>query len=348
MGQADSGHQLTLIASDVVARPQCPICGAAARAHFRDLPYRKDSATHHFRCEACALVYMDPVPTQDWYNRLYGEEFWEVKSAEESKTDIWTNKRQWHKGLARAEKYIDLLRKAVPSASIKSVLEIGASFGLIGTAVAEAFGGQASGVEPNHAVRDFASRASGMTMVAESAADLDKWQPGAPVDLVIFSHSLENIVDLRSTLAAVHRKVKPGGLLLIETPDTDWMPSMSIYHPCCFSAAALRLLLAQSGFRVTQVRRSGRPSSNIVPRYLTVLSEAVPAPLPQKAPPRRVGSTALAKARHNLYRVFYKSGLGRIDYAFSWRRFHETPFIRRRIEQLEANLIRGVPEKVLN
>ncbi len=347
MGQTGSGHQLTLMASDVVARPQCPICGAAARSHFRDLPYSEGSATHHFRCEACGLVYMDPVPTQDWYNRLYREEFWEVKSAEQSKTDIWTNKRQWHKGLARAEKCIDLLRK-VPNASIKSVLEIGASFGLIGTAVAEAFGGQAFGVEPNHAVRDFASRASGMTMVGESAADLDKWQPGAPVDLVLFSHSLENIVDLRSTLAVVHRKMKPGGLLLIETPNTDWMPSMSIYHPYCFSAAALRLLLAQSRFRVTEVSRSGRPSSNILPRYLTALSEAVPAPLPQKAPPRGAGSTALAKARHNLYRVIYKSGLGRIDYAFCWRRFHETPFIQRRIEQLKANLIQGAAEKVLN
>jgi SAM-dependent methyltransferase len=312
------------------------------------MPYRKDSATHHFRCEACGLVYMDPVPTQDWYNRLYGEEFWEVKSAEQSKTDIWTNKRQWHKGLARAEKCIDFLRMAVPNASIKSVLEVGASFGLIGTAVAESFGGQAFGVEPNHAVRNFASRASGMTMVGESAADLDKWQPATPVDLVIFSHSLENIVDLQSTLAAVHRKVKPCGLLLIETPNTDWMPAMSIYHPYCFSAAALQMLLAQSGFLVTRLSRSGRPSSNILPRYLTVLSEAVPGPPPQKPPPRGADSTTVAKARHNLYRVFYKSGLGRIDYAICWRRFHETPFIQCRIEQLKANLIEVGAEKVLN
>jgi SAM-dependent methyltransferase len=186
-----------------------------------------------------------------------------------------------------------------------------------------------------------------MSMVAESAADLDKWQPGAPVDLAIFSHVLENIIDPRSTLAAVHRKLKPGGLLLIETPNIDWVPSMSIYHPYCFSVAALRLLLEQSGFRIKQVRRSGRPSSIIVPRYLTVLAEPVPAPLPQKVP-QRMGNTAFAKMRHNLYRVFHKSGLGGVDSLLAWKRFQETDFIQRGIAKLNANLARlkAAPEKV--
>jgi SAM-dependent methyltransferase len=336
-------HQLPLTAGDLMARPQCPICGSTARAHLRDLPYIQDTATHHFRCEGCGLVYMDPMPTQAWYDRLYGEEFWEVKSVSQSQSEIWTNKRQWHKGLARAEKYIDLLRKAVPRASIRSVLEIGASFGLIGTTVAEAYGARAFGVEPNHAARDFARRASGMVMVAESAAELDKWQADAPADLAIFSHVLENIIDLRSTLAAVHRKLNPGGLLLIETPNTDWTPSMSIYHPYSFSPEALRILLEQSGFRIKQVRRSGRPSSIVVPRYLTILAESVAAP-PARETRQGAGNTASARLRHNLYRVFYKSGLGNVDYILAWKRFHETPFVHRGIAKLSANLARLKPE----
>lgn len=340
MDQANGSHQLPLTETDLVARPACPVCRGVERSHFRALPYGKQSPIQHVRCEACGLIYMDPVPTQDWYNRLYGEEFWEVKSAQQADSGVWTNEKQWHKGLARAEKYIDLLRAAAPNASIRSVLEIGASFGLIGTAVAGAYGARVFGVEPNHAARDFASRASGMSMVAETAADLDQWQPEAPVDLAIFSHVLENIIDPHGALAAVHRKLKPGGLLLIETPNIDWQPSMSIYHPYCFSASALQLLLAQSRFSVVQVARSGKPSSNILPRYLTVLAESAAAPVPAK-PPQKPAGTKVAKFRHTLSRRFSKSTLGGLDYALAWRRFHQTRFIKDGVAKLRATLARA-------
>jgi SAM-dependent methyltransferase len=345
MEQASGGHQLPLMAGDLVARPECPVCAATVRSHFRDLRYGKQNLIRHFRCEACGLIYMDPVPTQGWYDRLYGDEFWEKKAAERGNSEVWTNKQQWYRGLARAEKYIDLMRGSAPNAAIASVLEIGASFGLIGTAVAEAYGARAFGVEPNHAARDFAARASGMSMVAETAAGLDAWQRDVPVDLAIFSHVLENIIDPRSALTAVHRKLKPGGLLLIETPNIDWQPSMSIYHPYCFSASALQLLLEQSGFRIVHVRKSGRPSSRILPRYLTILAEAVAATR-AAAPPRRVLSTGSVKARHRLVKLF-KSPIGGVEYVLATRRFYATPFVKRGIAKLKANVSRfkSAPEQ---
>lgn len=339
MEQASAEHKLPLSAGDLVARPHCPICGSPERKHLRDIPYSDTASTHHLRCQACGLVYMDPVPSQDWYDRLYGEEFWEVKSVQQADAEVWSNERQWHKGLARAEKYINLLRQAAPEASIKSVLEIGASFGLIGTAVADAYGARAFGVEPNHAARAFAGRVSGMTMVAETAAGLETWQPDTPVDLAIFSHVLENIIDLQSALRNVHRKLKPRGLLLIETPNVDWQPSMSIYHPHCFSSQALEVVLAECGFRVRRTSRSGRPTSSLMPRYLTVLSESVAAPLPRRAPGGVVG-TETVRSRHSMYRKFYKSRFGGLDYKLSWMRFHRTPFIQRGIASLRASLDR--------
>lgn len=339
MEQVSGGHQLVLTASDLVARPKCPVCRSPRRAHFRDLPYG-DSTTRHFRCEVCGLIYMDPVPRQAWYDQLYGEEFWEVKSETDVPSgDVWENRRQWGKGLARAEKYIDILRQAAPGASIKSLLEIGASFGLIGTAVADAYGARAFGVEPNNAARDFASRASGMTMVAKTAQGLDEWKTGVPVDLVIFSHVLENIIDPRNALKAVHRKLKTGGLLLIETPDGETRPSMSIYHPYCYSSTALQALLTECGFAVLQEFRTGRPTSLVLPIYLTIVATAVPTPV--SVPERRSpASTAAVKSRHLLYRIFYKSPFGKLDLAMGVKRFSRTDFVERGIQRLKASLKR--------
>lgn len=282
---------------------------------------------------------MEPVPTQAWYDRLYGEEFWEAKSHKQPNGDTWSNQQQWHKGLARAEKYIDLLRGLEKARTIRSVLEVGASFGVIGTAIAREFGATAYGVEPNHAAREFASRVSGMKMVAETAGALQAWTPETPVDLVIFSHALENILDLDTTLATVHSKVEPGALLLIETPNVNWQPSMSIYHPYCFTAQALSLLLARKGFRVIQATYSGRPASAVIPRYLTVIAEAVPDDKQTQSDTTVTRRSARGvKIRQSLYKSYYSTPLGGLDASICSKKFNRAPFVLQGVQRIRERL----------
>lgn len=334
----DAYHQLSLKPEDQLRLNACPICGGTAARPFHKQPYGEHATIHHHRCSACGLIYMNPVPTQEWYNRLYGDEFWEVKSAQTQQGEIWRNERQWFKGLARADKFIDLLRREAPQHKAASVLEIGASFGLIGTSIAAAYNGRAYGVEPNRGVREFASRVSGMQLAAETVDGLESWEPAAPVDLVILSHVLENIVDVDGALTKIRAKMRTGGLLLIETPNVEWQPSMSIYHPHCFSAVALGQLLGRNGFRVRLEHRSGRPASAIFPRYLTVIAEAIDgrvAAQTRTAPPIGFRRT---KFQHFLYRAFYSTALAHLDGQYCQRKYCGTPFVVDGCQRLKERL----------
>jgi hypothetical protein len=157
------------------------------------------------------------------------------------------------------------------------------------------------------------------------------------MDLVIFSHALENILDLDTTLATVHSKMAPGALLLVETPNVNWQPSMSIYHPYCFTAQALTLLLARHGFRLIQATYSGRPASALIPRYLTVIAEAVP----EQTSAATAGTSRSArgvKIRQSLYKSYYSTPLGGLDASICSKKFNRAPFVLQEVQRIRERL----------
>ena len=66
------GHKLPLTAADLVHHSGCPVCGSAAVRPFSRTEHNGTQLTHQL-CAACGLLFMNPVPTQDWYDRLYRE-----------------------------------------------------------------------------------------------------------------------------------------------------------------------------------------------------------------------------------------------------------------------------------
>mgnify|MGYP006273596047 CR=1 FL=1 len=306
------GHKLPLTGPDLVHHSGCPVCGSAAVRPFSRTEHNGTQLTHQL-CAACGLLFMDPVPTQDWYDRLYREEFWEVKARTpgEQADAGQRNPAYWWKALGRAEKFADLLSQHAEKGAIQSVLEIGAAYGVIGRYLADQLGVRTYAVEPNETARTFAAGVCGATLVGRSVSDVSQWRPDRPLDLVMFSHVLENIVDQDATMRAVKRVLRPGGYLLIETPNAAEKASMSIYHPYCFTRSSLEHLLGRHGFRVRSAATSGRPASVLSRRYLTVLATNEP---PTAAPRREPGMLALRRrAAHAL--SFAKRGgpIGYVD-----------------------------------
>jgi len=81
------------------------------------------------------------------------------------------------------------------------------------------------------------------------------------------------VVDLNKVFKAVDRWLAPGGVVLMETPNSTVQNSTHIYHPYCFSQASLRQLFGGHDFEIVSLRASGRPSSTLIPRYLTLLAK---------------------------------------------------------------------------
>lgn len=328
------GHKLALTPADLVRHAECPVCGAAGAQPFSRTEHNGVALTHHL-CGACGLIFMSPVPTQDWYDRLYREEFWEVKARAGEDPDAGQrNPGYWWKALARAEKFADLLAGHASAGTIQSVLEIGAAYGVIGRYLADRLGVRTYAVEPNETARTFASGVCGATLVGRSMNDVVQWHPERPLDLVMFSHVLENIVDLNATIQSAKRLLRAGGYLLIETPNAAEKASMSIYHPYCFSRSALEHLLGRHGFRIWAVVSDGRPASVLSRRYLTVLAANEQ---PAVAPRRERGMLALRRrSAHALSFAMRGGPIGYVDRLVARTRYRPSEHSRALMQYFSA------------
>jgi len=271
---AKNAPAIALSADDVIPHQQCPVCGGGDLVAYEKLTFREITIPYQ-RCRSCDLVFMNPVPNQTWYDRLYGEAFWETKSAKAAEEANTARQKQLIKELQRTEKLcatLDAADCAPPRGG--RILEIGCAFGLIISTIADHYETQAFGVEPSELAAGFANSLGGVKVIASTIEQLGEMEPGADerMDMILFSHVMENVVDLNKVFAAIDRWLAPGGVVLMETPNSTVQNSTHIYHPYCFSRASLTQLYGGHGFEIVSLRASGRPSSALIPRYLTLVA----------------------------------------------------------------------------
>ena len=295
-----------LTVADQITLDCCPVCSSSDFVPFRHTDFR-GTVVHHQRCRICSHVFMNPRPTQDWYDRLFAEEYWEGRAIK-WETDAHQNAVQWHKQLQRSEHYIAFLSEAgqaLPSGA--RILEIGCAYGLIVKMLAEHFRGVALGVEPSRVAREFARDVIGVDIVAEAFSDIDQWQPQDPVDMILFSHVMEYIADLDHVFRTIHRLVKPGGLVLMETPNIFFRHATHIYHPHCFSKRSLRALFSRYGMDIVALTPLGRIKTLLSPdNYLTLAASLTSSTSPVALSQQRTESRyagALMKLGQGWFRL---------------------------------------------
>jgi SAM-dependent methyltransferase len=275
---AKNAPAIALTADDVIPYHQCPVCGGDDLVPYEELVFHEITIPYQ-RCRGCDLVFMNPVPNQAWYDRLYGQAFWETKSAKAAEEANTARQKQLIKELQRTEKLCAALNAAgcAPPAGGR-ILEIGCAFGLIISTIADRYQARAFGVEPSELAAGFANSLGGVQVIAPTIEQLGEMEPGEGegMDLILFSHVMENVVDLNKVFAAIDRWLSPGGVVLMETPNSTVQNSTHIYHPYCFSRASLTQLYGGNGFEIISLRASGRPSSALIPRYLTLVARRKP------------------------------------------------------------------------
>ncbi|WP_432821359.1 class I SAM-dependent methyltransferase [Trichloromonas sp.] len=169
-------------------------------------------------------------------------------------------------------------------------LDIGAGIGLFSHLLQEA-GARACGIEPQLVFRQFARDKFGIILNAETI-DAPFWQQGFAdhFDLVTLWDTLEHLNFPVETLRDAVRVLKPGGLLLLDTPSRDsffykvseWSYRLSnganplflnsLYsprpfrHKQIFTVRQLTELIEKLGLELVALNRSGllAPSNKIV------------------------------------------------------------------------------------
>jgi SAM-dependent methyltransferase len=133
-----------------------------------------------------------------------------------------------------------------------------------------AYHDQPYGIEPGEAHRTHA-RKEGLTVYA-SLAELEEHETGR-FDLISMSHVLEHLPDAVGYLDHLREKLlNPDGWLLVEVPNLFAHDSFETAHLVAYSPHTLQQTLEKAGFAIICLEAHGRPRSDLLPLYITLLA----------------------------------------------------------------------------
>lgn len=262
-----------------VTRISCPLCNSERVKDFEKVE-SFGFPIQYLICQNCGFVFQNPQTSQaadpDFYQQTYRRIY--QASAEPTPKDLYqqtqraTNQAEWLKSL-NFNKF-------------STVLDVGASSGLLLETFAREFEAKVVGVEPGDAYRAVAE-AKGIPMHA-SLETLISTKPDR-FDLATLMHVLEHLENPIQVLTQIREDLLgETGLLFIEVPNFYAHDSYELAHLSCFTEHTLNELIRQAGFEPVASRKHGMPRSKILPLYLTVLAKPMSTsvqklPKPEKA-----------------------------------------------------------------
>ncbi len=240
----------------------CLLCGSQKSKVLDQRLFRGVKVTNRV-CLSCGLVYQSPRMTAEEAGKFYEAEYRQVYQGTENPI-----KRDFTTQTARARSLLGFIEPCVPTLS--SHLDIGCSTGIILQQFKDRYHCQPCGIEPGEAYRAYA-REHGLSVYA-TMEDLEKDKPER-FALISMSHVLEHMPDPVAYLAHLREALlDPAGWLLLEVPNLYAHDSFEIAHMVSFSAHTLHQALEKAGYEIIKEEEHGRPRSNMLPLYITVLA----------------------------------------------------------------------------
>lgn len=151
---------------------------------------------------------------------------------------------------ARRRILADLIRRRIRPREGARILEIGCGTGH-NILMLQGFG-KVDAVEMDDAARGVASARSGTKVRYATLPELEGIDDGA-YDLVALLDVLEHVDDDRAALAAIGRKLRPGGSLLVTVPAHPWMWSahdLVNHHKRRYTKKTLNAVVRDAGLKL--------------------------------------------------------------------------------------------------
>ena len=215
--------------------------------------FKKDGYPH-FRCDACGLRFLWPLPEPEAIRAVYGEDYrpdpHDPAYLAEGRAYGQTSRGKFLGDLPKGYSTID-----------RMLLDVGCGFGFFLEAVREDFR-CVRGVELSEPQRAFAIGSLGLDVLDGEAASI--LLADESVDLVTMLDVLEHLPDPQGGLREARRVLTPGGLLVIVTPNPEsltarllghrWVYYTPPEHLHLFPPRSLVGLMGREGFEVLGVR----------------------------------------------------------------------------------------------
>jgi 2-polyprenyl-3-methyl-5-hydroxy-6-metoxy-1,4-benzoquinol methylase len=273
------------------AKPRCEICGstgAVAYQSLRDRLYSVSGSWDLDRCPKCDLLWLNPAPVKEDIHLAYRNYYTHMGSVNHglrgvyrALADIYVRRRLGYPtGAGIAQTLMahllallhpggeaELTRQALylkrPIGS-QLLLEVGCGNGEL-LAYMSKLGWRVEGVETDPDAVE-AARSLGLN-VHEGSVE-DQHYGAEYADVICVVHVIEHIFEPSATLRECARILKPGGQLIIVTPNSaslghrwfrvNWMSLDAPRHLMVLSPSNIGLLASQAGLIVRSVRTTAR------------------------------------------------------------------------------------------
>ncbi len=263
----------------------CNLCGASAHSVEVARRDRYGYPATFLLCGRCGLGYLSPRLSAAGYADFYSRVYRPLVSAYHGRRiDAETVQLEQH---AYAHDLAAFLTPLLPS-SPRTVLDVGGSTGVVAGVLEARFRARATVLDP--AREELAvARAAGMETVAGFAEDFD---PGERSwDLVLLCQTVDHLLDVRGTLAALRRITAGGGRAFVDILDVDVVlrrtgsieRTVKIDHPYYLTRPTAVAFFDLAGYRIVAERMSDdghmgfllTPASPVQPDWPVLHSAAV-------------------------------------------------------------------------
>ena len=281
------------------ARPRCCICGRQGAGLYSELQDRLFAAPGKWdfrQCSACGLAWLDPYPIADDIAQAYANYYTHEEEAS-PRADGWIRRtyqpikrgylawRYGYGGAAGTRKkflaplmYVFPIRRAIvdgevlylPAKEGGHLLDVGCGSGRFMQAMTQ-LGWQTQGLDTDCVAVD---RARTRGLAVRCGELLAQQFPSDSFDAVVMNHVIEHVHDPWAIVAECHRILKPGGRLVIVTPNIkswghglfrqDWRGLEPPRHLHLFSRSSLTALSRFAGFRHDQGGTTARAADGII------------------------------------------------------------------------------------
>jgi 2-polyprenyl-3-methyl-5-hydroxy-6-metoxy-1,4-benzoquinol methylase len=254
----------------------CPICksgqrvllGKPGKINQAFKSYREIEQVNVVRCLECTGKYIHPMMyfSEEFRKELYNLDYFNAEGALEDS-----------KNVGEKVTIMAAVEKLSGEPRGKTMLDIGCGTGEFLKAAADS-GFDVTGIDVDSTTTEFVNRRYGFRTVTGLLGA--ETFPQGSFDVIVLSHVIEHLQEPIELLSAIHKTLKPNGLFVMCTPNSDSFgdevhnvyghlrydrsksyylaPFQSPYHIIGFNVKSARRILEDSGFRVEYCKlRSG-------------------------------------------------------------------------------------------
>jgi SAM-dependent methyltransferase len=219
---AERAARITSVGYDYATREREPVteCNLCASKELVDVSQhdRYGYPASMLMCARCGLGFLSPRLTAREYGAFYEHVYRPLVSAYHGRRiDAETVQEEQR---SYAAELIEFLRETLPRPPA-TVLDVGGSTGIVAAAVRDAFGAEATVLDP--APDELAvAAAAGMETIPGFAEDFDATAAGMGArrwELVLLCQTIDHLLDVAATLRSMRRMTADGGRAFVDVLD---------------------------------------------------------------------------------------------------------------------------------